>query len=320
MKRLPGWLVLWVGAGVLALWQPVALYLSVLAWLGLPHVLWEATWVSRAWLPSLPRTVWFGVAAALATQALTRSALAMDRIDAMTAANADLVSLALAVAAVLPLLRGASVGVWLARFLALIAIPALLVSTGTAGAIGVLVGLSIVHNFTPIGLVPSRWRFAGMRLQHLLLALFAAPLLLFVILALIEPPLPSGTLPAEADWVAALSPRLAAALLPALVWAQCLHYLSVLYLIPKAMGPSWSGLPLRPLALAVCGSLTVCWMTEPVMARRLYAIAAGMHAWLEWPLILVAIAGHGPVDLETTQAAHSELPGQRSQSIRHNTR
>ena len=296
MNELKGqrWIVLAGGLGIVALWQPVALYLIALAVFGLPHVLWEMAWVRRVWASSLPRATWICLLLALGLQAFARIALWRGRIDAPTAAACDAATLALAILATLLLLRRVRPG---RRFLLVtlgVLIPlALLVVADTPYVLSLLVLLAIAHNFTPVGLMPRGARIGRWPARTVMIALFAAPLLLFALLWGVSVPLAEfGPLrPAELGWAQKLSPRLAAALLPALVWAQCLHYLSVMYLMPRAIGSAWQGLPLRPLALLVCGLLLAYFIADFSAARGLYAVAAGVHAWLEWPLILLALSG-----------------------------
>ena len=288
------WIVLAAVLGIVALWQPVALYLMALAVFGLPHVLWEMAWVRRVWGASLPRAVWICLLLALVLQASARIALWRGRIDGSTAAACDAATLALALVATLLLLRRV---LQQRRFLLITLgglIPlALLVVADTPYVLSLLVILAIAHNFTPVGLMPQGARIGHWPARTVMLVLFAAPLLLFAVLWGISMPLTelSALRPAELGWAQGFSPRLAAALLPALVWAQCLHYLSVLYLMPRAIGRDWQGLPLRPLALAVSGLLLAYFIVDFSAARGLYAVAAGVHAWLEWPLILLAVSG-----------------------------
>jgi hypothetical protein len=296
MKALRGhgWIALAALLGVAALWQPTALYLFALAVFGLPHVLWEMAWVRRVWGAALPRAAWICLLAALLLQACARLALWRGRIDAATAAACDAATLALALLATLLLLRRVRAGhrVLLAGFAVLLPL-ALFAVADTPQVLGVLALLAIAHNFTPIGLMPAGARIGAWQARRVMLVLFAAPVLLFALLwALQTPGLEVASLrPAELGWVQGYSPRLAAALLPALVWAQSLHYLAVLHLMPRAIGSAWQGMPLRALALVACGLLLAYFIQDYRAARGLYAVAAGMHAWLEWPLILLALLG-----------------------------
>ena len=294
LLRAYGWAVFAACLGAMALWNPATLYLVALSVFGLPHVLWEMAWVRRVWGPTLPRLFWGGLLAALALQACSRVALWRDRIDASTAALCDAGTLALALMTALTLFRGAKPGQrgWL--LVLAVSVPALLIGIAdTPEVMAVLAVLAIAHNFTPIGLVPAGARIGRWPARAVLVCLFAAPLLLFVLLWMGGDSVyrPSSWQPTELGWAESVSPRLASALLPALVWAQCLHYLAVLHLLPKAVGTAWQGMPWRPLALAGCLLLLAGFVTDFTVARGLYAVAAGAHAWIEWPLVLIAGLG-----------------------------
>lgn len=296
MKALQGhgWIVLAGGLGIVALWQPIILYLIALSIFGLPHVLWEMAWVRRVWGDSLPRMTCLYLLVALLLQACARFALWFDRIDAPTAAACDAATLALALLATLTLRHHVAAQRRLLFIVLALLIPiALLAVADTPHVLMLLYLLAIAHNFTPIGLMPSDARIGRWPARRVMIVVFTAPLLLFVVLWVLAPPLAqTGSLrPAEFGWAQSFSPRLAAALLPALVWAQCLHYLAVIYLMPRAIGQAWKGLPLRPVALAASGLLLAYFIADFTAARGLYAIAAGAHAWLEWPLILLALSG-----------------------------
>lgn len=287
-----GWIALAAGLGPLALSYPVELYLIALAVFGLPHVLWEMAWVWRVWSATLPRVTWVLLASALLLQAAARIALWHGRVDADVAALCDAATLALALLAMLvlwprvPLRRR-----WLLVALA-VAVPMLLIGIAdTPAVMGLLALLAIAHNFTPIGLVPADARLGSWQARRVLLALFALPLALFaLLLAWGAGSTPSiASRPSELGWVQQVSPRVAAAVLPALVWAQCLHYLAVIYLVPRSIGTAWQGVPWRSLALLASALLFAYFVVDFTAARGLYAVAAGMHAWLEWPLILLVL-------------------------------
>lgn len=290
------WAFIAAALGVMALWDPVILYLVALAVFGLPHVLWEMAWVRQTWAAVLPRTFLWSLFGALAVQASARFAVWTDRIDAGTAALCDAVTLALALMAALTLFRRARTLQRLGLALLAITLPAvLIVIADTPHVMGVLAALAIAHNFTPIGLVPGHARIGRWPARSVLVVLFAAPVGLFLVLWLMGAgarPMQPWT-PAELGWAQGVSPAFSHALLPALVWAQCLHYLAVLYLLPRAIGPAWKGLPWRLVALGACALLLIWFALDFSRARGVYAIAAGVHAWIEWPLILLALLGLG---------------------------
>ncbi len=292
--RNHGWVLVAAALGLLACWQPVALYLCALAVFGLPHVLWEMVWVRRVWADRLPIAFWCVTGLSLLLQACARSLLWMGRIDAATAAACDAATLALALLATLLLLPGVPRGRRaVAGLLGLLLPCGLLAVADTPYVMGLLAVLAMAHNFSPLGLMPPQARIGPMPARQVLGLLFAAPLLLFGTLWGLDlaPSSWAQAGPTELLWVQGAGHGLAQALLPALVWAQCLHYLCVLHLMPRAMGQSWSRLPLRPLALLLSALLLAGFLIDYRAARGLYAVAAGMHAWLEWPLIMLGLWG-----------------------------
>ena len=308
------WLVLAACLGAAACLQPDLLYVLALGLFGLPHICWKMGWVARCWSRTTPRAFWVALGGALGLQGWARMSSWSGRIDASTAAALDLMTLALALLAVLVLAW--RVRSWRGRAtLALAAALAVLVHrvAGTPLVLPVLAMLAIAHNFTPIGLVPGGARIGGWPARAVFIVLFAAPVVLFASRWALHSPLATATAPRPGEWVwvDASSRDLAAALLPALVWSQCLHYLAVMVLVPRAMGRAWPGLPARPLALAASAGLMMFFMVDFSSARGLYAVASGMHAWLEWPLLLLVAAGMSP----TTGNAESDAIGARPRRI-----
>ena len=244
----------------------------------------------------MPGSTWICLLGALLLQACARVALWRGTIDGATAAVCDVATLSMAILATLLLLRQVP-----ARQRVLLGASAVLLSLAlfsvadTPYVLGVLAVLAIAHNFTPIGLMPAYTRIGPWPARQVMLLLFTAPLVLFVLLWALQVAAPNDAAlhPAEWGWVQGYSLRLGSALLPALVWAQCLHYLAVLHLMPRAIGSDWQGLPLRPLALVACGLLLAYFIGDFGAARGLYAVVAGMHAWLELPLILLSVLGLG---------------------------
>lgn len=299
-----GWIAVAIALGGLSLWHPAGLYLVALSVFGLPHVLWEMAWVRQIWKPVLPRTFWLCLGAALALQACARAALWLDRIDVQTSALCDAVTLALALVCALTLVRSvAPRRRWLLVPMTAGLAALLIAIADTPNVMGVLAALAIAHNFTPIGLIPAGTRIGPWPARAVLVLVFAAPVVLFLLLWWFGAASPARWQPAELGWATDVgSPAFSAALLPALVWAQCLHYLAVLHLVPKALGPTWRGLPWRPLALTVCAVTLLWFWLDFAQAKGLYAIAAGIHAWTEWPLILLALLG-------ATKTVVPPLPG-----------
>lgn len=292
--RTHAWWGMAATLGVLAVLQPVALYLFALAVFGLPHVIWEMVWVRRVWGKAMPTVFWCTVILVLFLQGAARLLLWMGRIDASSAAALDTATLAMVLVCIVwvlprvPRARRALVGCLS------ILIPVVLVAVSdTPYVMGVLAVLAMAHNFTPLGLMPAQATIGHWPARPVLGLLFAAPVVLFLGLwwSGLTPTIQYSAGPPEWQWAQRQANTLAGALLPALVWAQCLHYLCVLYLMPLSLGRAWTGMPRRHLVLMLCGIMTAGFVVDYSAARGLYAVVAGMHAWLEWPLILLGMAG-----------------------------
>ncbi len=83
------------------------------------------------------------------------------------------------------------------------------------------------------------------------------------------------------------------ALLSAIVLAQCLHYYCVIYLLPRAevqrVGKAVMSSQMQLGALAAASLMLAYYVSDYGAARKLYAVAAGAHAWLEWPVLRMAL-------------------------------
>lgn len=298
----------------LALMAPVPLYLVALAVFGLPHVLWETAFVRSRYGARWPVRWWRALWAVLALQALMRGADALDVLAPGWAQASDIATLALIGVLVACAPRGTGVA---AR------------AVGAAGALGLvwlladgqlvaaLLWLSMVHNFTPLLLAwdLAREDASQRPLAWGVTALLSLPLVL-VAAALTLPPVaawvatvqegvltggaagyPSAVSPLAAQLPFGATLQLLPALLTALVLAQCAHYLCVIHLLPKAEAQRSGRPPLPPrwrsAALLATVVLAAFFVVDYPAAREVYAVAAGMHAWLEWPVLLMAWLGGG---------------------------
>jgi hypothetical protein len=294
MKPLD-WLLV-AGLALLAWAAPLLLYLLALGIFGLPHVIWEMAWVRRTAGPRLPRLWWLALGAMLALQGGARLATLLGGLDPTLAPAADLLTLALALGLVLALPgRGLRKAVALAAAAALAWVG---IGAGAELTIPLLVALSVAHNFTPIGLV----RLSGSPARVMLLP-FLLPLALLALPGASTWG-PEHWAPMEAAWLDRHLPLALPGLLPALVLAQCLHYLAVLRILPGRLpGSLLQGRSLW-LAVAACLGLSLVFLLDFPQARRFYGVASGMHAWLEWP-ILLGLCGWG----ERGDAERRDDPG-----------
>jgi hypothetical protein len=275
---------------------PLPLYLVSLSLFGLPHVLWELGWIRRVYGDVLSRGRWFAIAAILALQALARLGAWSGSLDPALVATLDLLTLALAMLACIGATR--TPGTWrrMASGVVAAAIGAGLIWAIDRGeVVAVLMLLGIAHNFTPVLLAPGEARLDGTPARRILARLFLLPWLLALLVWLAVPSHGEGAalagMPAEASWLGRQWPDVLRAALSGLVLAQCLHYYAVIRLLPGTLAQPLAAPRAIMVALAASAALGLYFLADFGDARRLYAVAAGVHAWLEWPLVLLILSG-----------------------------
>lgn len=166
-----------------------------------------------------------------------------------------------------------------------------------------LLVLAILHNFTPLAMVwdmrreqphnpvvrTLAWAVSGLFLLPLLVAFSGwsgafSPTALGMQMPLLE-----------AQWPPPWGGVQRSAVLSAIVLAQCLHYYCMIVLLPRAeqqrSGQSVLPRGLRLATWATAALMAAYYAADHASARQLYAIAAGIHAWLEWPVLLMALLG-----------------------------
>ena len=288
---------------------PLLVYSLTLATFGAAHVLSELRYVDRRFGHRLgiPRVVFMGLMLAGAVAARSCGVFGfMDAVDAVVIELSFVVALALS----------AAVGEWPRRILA----------TGIAATIGIAtlaapfdtaISLSILHNLTPLAflydIVPPRSRRGWMALA--LAAFIGLPLL-------VATGLPRELLAAAGAAVPALDPlgagplalhlriyvptpliagASAVDLFSASVVAQCAHYAAVIVVLPMLLAarePGARGLIAWPrggafaaIVAAISAFVLLRFAGGFVPTRALYGIAASVHAWVEVPLVVIALTG-----------------------------
>lgn len=283
-----------VAAAVVA---PAPLYLASLALFGLPHVVWELGYLRSRFGARWTRAWWLLLSAVLLIEAGVRTAYWGGWVHGQAAQIVDLLALLLTGVVVALAPRGMG---WPARLAGTAFALVLLGLLQHGEVVPALLLLSIAHNFTPLAL---SWELArddasARPLAWRVTALFALPLFVAALPATATAAAwlptglsaPAGLLEGQLlpGWGAAHRPSW----LSALVVAQCLHYYCVIRLLPQAQGAR-SGRPVLPAAaraacLLAAAGLAAYWLVDWAGARKLYAVAAGVHAWLEWPVLLMA--------------------------------
>ncbi len=319
---MPGVLVL----ATLAAAAPLAVYTVSLAVFGLPHVLAELGWVRHRFTGRFAPAALGVIGGALLGVVAGRFG---RNLDLGTAAEWTPLELGLVVVLTL-----AGVG---ARTRATARVGL------TAGLVGAAIGtglvlsprttillLAMLHNWTPVGLLAEGLEGAARRRVLVVCAVVfgVVPMLLtsglpaqaLAGVGVYAPdlgPLTTGGLAKQygaylpAAWQdASWAPHLFAAL----AYAQCMHYVAVLHVLPRLAtqqgAPPAYGAPRWALAAAgaVCAGLVGHFLHDFGEARAWYGVAAAVHGWLEYPVLVAAVGGR-----EKMQGPHTEAQSHREE-------
>ncbi len=297
---------------------PLATYSLTLALFGAAHVLYELRYVDRRFGPGLGRVIRWGMGLLLLGIVGLRAAGVWEWLPYDIRGPGELLLGAGLVGLALPALAGAGVGVTLVG----VGLAGALVLAMIQAPLYAFLTLSVLHNFTPLGFLAERLRGPD-RIRALgvgALVFVGGPLCIASGLparwlgGLVSAEwtmLPTGPLSAHLGtylprgWFD--SPR-AADLFGGIVFAQCMHYVAVIYVLPR-LGAGrepddivarpgrdrpivpWprSGLFLVGVIVATL-PLLAFYAVDFAEARALYAIAASVHAWIEIPILLLALA------------------------------
>jgi hypothetical protein len=292
-----------------ALLAPLATYTVTLAVFGLPHVLSELRYVDHRFGRRLERRLLLPIAVLLPAIVALRTATVFHLIPPTLGVTAELGGVALLA---LCCARGSEAR----RIVALVVAGSLGGATALA-PYDTAISLSILHNLTPLGflwqIVPSKKR--GWAMSWAVAGFLGLPLLVATgwpraaLLSLLGPaaeidPLHAGALAAQL-YVYVPTPFIttprAVDFFAASVVAQGAHYAAVLIFLPLLLArldPTARGLVMWPRAalfilLCVAAALlSFCsFVSGFAEARALYGIAASVHAWLEIPVLVVALSG-----------------------------
>ena len=283
-----------------AFWLPLPLYVVSLALFGLPHVIWEMGFLRSRYAGRWPLRWWLALWAVLLAQAGIRGAVWLGTYPATSSQIVDLLSLLML--GMIVALAPSGIG-WRARMAGLLMAGALLWLLEQGDVLTALLLLAILHNFTPLAMV---WDMARddrsgradpgtRRLAWAISGLFALPLLMAGSPwgGAIAPSMMAAYRPLlDGQWPLAWGGTQRQALLSAVVLAQCLHYYCVIVLLPRAERRRTTRPVIFPAvrfgALTAAALMLAYYAHDYGGARKLYAVAAGVHAWLEWPVLLMA--------------------------------
>ncbi|MDA0933714.1 MAG: hypothetical protein O3C51_09680 [Planctomycetota bacterium] len=310
-RALLSWTALTLAAAFAAVAAPLWTYAVSLALFGLPHVLVELRYVDRAFAPGLGRRMVRAVLVGLGAIALLRGMglLAIGapllRTQAELGVGALLAGLVVWFGAPL----GSRAG------LASVLVAASLAVGVVFAPVTTLVVFAFAHNLTPLGFLA-----AGLRGPHRTFALGLAGtafLLIPLLIVLGWPGGPSsltlegppGVGPIEQHLGAFVPPAwqlesIALDLFSAAAYLQCMHYAVVLCVLPGLAPEPRSGARVAPTLLDEVGKgpavlalgavATVGFALAFGSTRASYGVVAAVHAWVEVPVLIAALAAVPP--------------------------
>lgn len=315
-RVLPPWPLAMVGivaCAAAATAAPLLTYTLTLAVFGGAHVLGELRFVEARFAARLPERLLWGLGALLAGVVALRLIKNLGLWGGVEATRTELVIVAGLAALTLPGL--ARVG---GRALAICVGVVTAVSIGLLTApIWTMLTLACLHNFTPVGFLADgltpRERPYGLALVAI--AFGAVPLAIATgaptaALDAVGASLPDLSLLPSSDRAEHFRAYLhrsvhdaswAPAVFSALVFTQCMHYAAVLGVLPRIApggpaAPRAVGLSRIPTRAFVAGVVVlsavalVGYALDFKVARSWYGLIAAVHAWVEVPLLLMALA------------------------------
>ena len=285
---------------------PLATWAVSLALFGVPHVLVELRWVDERFARRFGGGTTLAIATGLALIVLVR--VLGTAAPFPQSLGLELVLVAALGAMTLPLLLALSPLAAAAGTL----FVGLVVAGVLRAPLDTLVVLAFVHNLTPVGFLAER--LSGGERRRALLACAVVFLGVPVFLASGIPAglvalAPDAVAPfgvALDDGVAAFVPKAiggqrALDLFRAAAFLQCMHHATVLFVLPRlGAGTEGGRVPWpsrRRFALGVAAIGAVALIAFAIAfrdARIAYGVLAAVHAWVEVPVLLVALAGWRP--------------------------
>jgi len=310
-----------LAAALAAVAAPLWTYTVTLAVFGVPHVLAELRYIDGRFGPRVRRglahTLTLGLAGVVALRVAAAAGLGTPEVRATLELG---LGLALGVC-VVPSLARRRPG------LAVAGGGALLCASVAASQrpLEALVWFALLHNLTPVGLVLEATRGARRRAASAVCAVVFGVLPASIAAGVVGAALAAAGLPlslAGPPGVGSLEAHLGAFVAPSLhtsplaldlfraaAFLQCMHYAAVLHVLPRLAARTtdsrtcrggaprghtplcWprEGLP-TVIALALATLATFGFVAAFADTRLAYAVLAAVHAWLEVPVLLLAVA------------------------------
>lgn len=284
---------------------PLATYTSALALFGLAHVAFEMRYVGWRFGDRLRGPIFAAMAMTIAIAVAGRALSTLGFIPRAPGTAIELAAGAiLAIIPVLAMRRRRLAGLSVALPFALGAVIA---------PIETLLVLAVLHNLTPLAFLadivePSRrWRALAIGFSLLVIApLFIAsgvPGDLMERFSLVAPEASLFAAGRLDDNIGAFVPEfldthpLVIDMFAAAVFAQCMHYLATIWLLPRIMRErtqttqprTRAGLVYGASVVAASLALVSLYSIDYGAARKIYALIALVHAWLEIPVLILAL-------------------------------
>jgi hypothetical protein len=295
---------------------PLATYTTAVALFGLSHVLSELNYVDRRFSARLAPRLLPRIGLPILAAVLAQAAAMLGLVSAAVAVTVELLAaaaLAIGVAGEMRRHRAAGAAIGMA-----------LAAGAVAAPFPLLLGLALLHNLTPLGFFAEALRGEQRRRA---LALLAVPLI--VLPLVIASGLPTAALARlglvlpEARLLASgpltlnlgifvphslIATDWAIPIFSAAVFAQLMHYAAVIMLLPRlpVATPARTLLPwpkrrrLLPALIAAAAGLALVFVLDYGLARQVYGLVAQIHAWVEIPILLLALGG-----LAAVQPSHA---------------
>ncbi|MCU0516929.1 MAG: hypothetical protein MUC60_08690 [Oscillatoria sp. Prado101] len=292
---------------------PLATYTLTLAAFGLAHVLTELRYVDARFNPRTGRDLRFGIAQLLLIIVTLRTLLVLGFLSSSAWVIMELTCVVTLIALVVPVLASKS---WRLAGFGISAIVAITAGTLAAPALTFAI-LSVAHNITPVGFIAERLLGERRRNAMIACAIVFAVIPLIIISGFPHKALASVSLVApEASLLNAgtLSEHLGQFVpkqlhsqtiglhaFSAAVFLQCMHYVAVIGILPRFDNTATWGKPraflpwpnpkLFHILILILGALLFAGFAQSFRdSRSLYGIVASIHAWLELPILLLALA------------------------------
>ncbi len=313
MRKIIAATLLILTAAFLSVAFPLATYTLTLASFGLAHVFTELRYVNYRFHPRLSIDLQRIIVILLLIIVNLRISELLGIVNSSISVPLELICVIALVAVVIPILKAKD---WKLAILGILVCTILFAGVFWIPTLMMLL-LAVLHNMTPIGFIAERLR--GRERKFALIACFIVFALIpsFIIsgypynflssLNLVAPSadiLQAGNLQLH---LGAFVPQqlhenaIAQNAFSAAVFLQCMHYAVVLGVLPNWQKNKifnfgnnflvWNRQNIFEKVVIFLSTLIFIYFTQSFTdARKLYSIAAAIHAWLEFPILLLALA------------------------------